>query len=297
MIAGGFMVGDHIRRIRIKKGMSQEELAARLHVVRQTVSKWELGRSVPDAEAVVKIAELLDVSVGEILGVEKNNTTESLSEELAKANELIAEKARVERTYVQVEQKRGLLILLSFLTLAFVLIFRNQAISLLLVSVCILTAGIILYRNLALLTGITTDDTKIGILKLTTVFNLAVFALGVVGAVLLGFDVVKVEDDGRIFAMLLVSCVMIFSGIVSPKLPFTRHTGLRLPWTVLDEDVWNVAHRAIGFTALPVAVLYIAGTLSLKDFEIVTLCAVIAWIGLPALISYIYYNQKTHGKR
>ena len=61
------MIEDRIKRLRKNAGMSQEQLAVRLSVVRQTVSKWETGLSVPDAEIVIKMAELFHVSVNEIL--------------------------------------------------------------------------------------------------------------------------------------------------------------------------------------------------------------------------------------
>ena len=92
--------------------------------------------------------------------------------------------------------------------------------------------------------------------------------------------------------MAVVSCVIIFSGIVSPKLPYNKHTGLRLPWTVQDEDTWNVAHRIIGLVSLPIALLYIACSLTVSDFETVTLCAMAAWIGIPGAISYLFYRRR-----
>ena len=49
------MLSENLKNLRKAKGFSQEELAARLHVVRQTVSKWEKGRSVPDAELLVRL--------------------------------------------------------------------------------------------------------------------------------------------------------------------------------------------------------------------------------------------------
>ena len=55
------MLSENIKRLRAESGMSQEELAARLAVVRQTVSKWERGMSVPDADMVVRLAELFGV--------------------------------------------------------------------------------------------------------------------------------------------------------------------------------------------------------------------------------------------
>ena len=57
------MLGENIRALRKARGLSQQELAERLHVVRQTVSKWEQGLSVPDADMLVRLAECLEVSV------------------------------------------------------------------------------------------------------------------------------------------------------------------------------------------------------------------------------------------
>lgn len=96
--------------------------------------------------------------------------------------------------------------------------------------------------------------------------------------------------------MLLISSVMIFGGIVSPKLPFTRHTGLRLPWTVRDEDTWNVAHKILGYISLPLVLLYIAGTWTIDNFEFVSGTVILAWVGIPGVLSYLYYLKKMHGR-
>ncbi len=62
------MLGESIRAMRESKGLSQEELAVKLNVVRQTVSKWERGLSVPDADLLVRLSEELGTSVGTLLG-------------------------------------------------------------------------------------------------------------------------------------------------------------------------------------------------------------------------------------
>lgn len=62
------MLNENIRELRKTKGLSQEELAVRLNVVRQTVSKWEQGLSVPDADMLVAIGEVFDTPVGILLG-------------------------------------------------------------------------------------------------------------------------------------------------------------------------------------------------------------------------------------
>lgn len=62
------MFSDNLRSIRKSKGISQEALAAELGVVRQTVSKWEKGLSVPDAQLLISLSEYLEVSVSTLLG-------------------------------------------------------------------------------------------------------------------------------------------------------------------------------------------------------------------------------------
>lgn len=65
------MLQDNIKIFRKQKGWSQEELAVKLNVVRQTISKWEKGLSVPDSEMLIRIADELDTSVGVLLGGEE----------------------------------------------------------------------------------------------------------------------------------------------------------------------------------------------------------------------------------
>lgn len=62
------MLNENIRAIRKSKGLSQEELAIKLHVVRQTISKWEQGLSVPDSDMLIAISEALETPVSTLLG-------------------------------------------------------------------------------------------------------------------------------------------------------------------------------------------------------------------------------------
>ena len=62
------MLSENIKAIRKSKGLSQEELAVRLNVVRQTISKWEQGLSVPDSDMLISLSEALDTPVNVLLG-------------------------------------------------------------------------------------------------------------------------------------------------------------------------------------------------------------------------------------
>lgn len=85
------MLNENIKLKRKAKGLSQEELAAKLNVARQTLSKWEKGMSVPDAEMLIQIAKALDTSVSELLGEssasENDDTTKTLAAKLEVLNE------------------------------------------------------------------------------------------------------------------------------------------------------------------------------------------------------------------
>ena len=71
--------GNKLYELRKAKGLSQEELASRLEVTRQTVSKWELGDSTPDLEKLVLLAELFEVSLDELV-LDKVSVTTKLEE-------------------------------------------------------------------------------------------------------------------------------------------------------------------------------------------------------------------------
>ena len=62
------MLNENIKTIRKSKGLSQAELAIKLNVVRQTISKWEQGLSVPDSNMLISLSEVLETSVGTLLG-------------------------------------------------------------------------------------------------------------------------------------------------------------------------------------------------------------------------------------
>lgn len=88
------MLNENIQALRKSKGLSQEELALKLNVVRQTVSKWERGLSVPDAEMLVALGETLDVPVSALLGetvaAAEPGGLQALSEKLEVLNDQFA---------------------------------------------------------------------------------------------------------------------------------------------------------------------------------------------------------------
>lgn len=88
------MFHENLKTMRKAKGYTQEELAIKLNVVRQTVSKWEKGLSVPDVDVLCKIADVLDMDVSTLLGEEIVEETDksAVAQQLAKISEQLAMK-------------------------------------------------------------------------------------------------------------------------------------------------------------------------------------------------------------
>lgn len=91
------MLDENIKNLRKSKGLSQEELAIKLNVVRQTVSKWENGISVPDSSMLIALAEKLDTSVSILLGeniqVYGSDDIKAISEKLEVINLQLAKRS------------------------------------------------------------------------------------------------------------------------------------------------------------------------------------------------------------
>lgn len=285
------MLSENIRRFRKARPLRQEELAERVHVVRQTVSKWENGLSVPDAEQLRDLAAVLGVSVSVLLDLTPEEGETDLAGELARCNEELAELQRREALRRRVSGKRSAILAWSLAALLCALLAQGLAAAVL-VGGCLLAAVLVLWRNLPLLTG-TDQESDLAPLRLTTVFSAVFLVLGLGVSALLGLGVLTLSQrQEELLAAALVACLMVFAGLISPRLPFNRHTGLRLPWTVADEGAWRAAHETLGVISLPAALLYLACVLAFPDGETVTLCAVAAWLGIPALRSYRVFRGK-----
>lgn len=99
------MLNENIKAIRKSKGLSQEELAVKLNVVRQTISKWETGLSVPDADMLIRISEVLETPVSTLLGQtiteEKADDLKIISEKLEVINLQLAQRKEARRRILQ----------------------------------------------------------------------------------------------------------------------------------------------------------------------------------------------------
>ncbi len=93
------MLKENIKAIRKSKGLTQEELGIKLNVVRQTISKWEQGLSVPDSEMLISISDILETPVSTLLG-------ETISDSKVDDLKVISEKLEI--INLQLSQRKNL---------------------------------------------------------------------------------------------------------------------------------------------------------------------------------------------
>ena len=119
------MLNENMKAIRKSKGLSQQELAVKLNVVRQTVSKWEQGLSVPDSDMLISISEALETPVSTLLGETVMETEahslKAISEKLEVINLQLAQRKTARRKIIHW--------LLISLCIAIVIIFAALVIS------------------------------------------------------------------------------------------------------------------------------------------------------------------------
>lgn len=101
---GVTVLNENIKAIRKSKGLSQQELAVKLNVVRQTISKWEQGLSVPDSDMLIALSEALETPVSILLGETVTEPTvddlKVISEKLEMINLQFAQKTTARRKMV-----------------------------------------------------------------------------------------------------------------------------------------------------------------------------------------------------
>lgn len=96
------MLNENIKALRKSKGLSQQDIADKLNVVRQTISKWEQGLSVPDSDLLIALSEALETPVSTLLGenvVESEaGAVKALSEKLEIINLQFARRKAMRRS-------------------------------------------------------------------------------------------------------------------------------------------------------------------------------------------------------
>lgn len=153
----------------------------------------------------------------------------------------------------------------------------------------IVIALVVLDRNLPKVTKLSKENPKI---KTMEKINRVSIGIIVLLTIYLTLSPKGLESNGKnVILIALISIFMIGFGNIAPKIPFNRYMGLRLPWTIRDEETWKVAHKIVGYTAFPIAILMFISSFYF-DASKVGATGVLLWILIPGLYSMCFYYKK-----
>ena len=181
------------------------------------------------------------------------------------------------------------MLLLSVSTLAYLIFLssNNTFIGGMLLICLAFLCIVVLYRNLTKLTYVEESHPAYDTMKNSVIFSLIILVLGIIAAILVHFQIIKPGEQEELTVAVFVVIVILGLGHFAPKIPFNRHIGLRLPWTVMDEDAWNVANQLLGYLSYPISAIYLIALPLYGNLETLTLYTIVAWIGIPAIASLI----------
>jgi len=113
------MLGENLKALRTRQGLTQSEIATEMHVVRQTVSKWEQNTSVPDTDQLKKLADLLGTDISSLMGIkiEQDTSETQIANILSGINEQFA---------VLNKSRRRNTIIISFILIAVFLLIATS---------------------------------------------------------------------------------------------------------------------------------------------------------------------------
>ena len=125
--------------------------------------------------------------------------------------------------------------------------------------------------------------------------SVVILLLIIVGYIILkDFQIIVLSDTQEyFFSEILVLSFMALLGSCANTLPFNKHVGLRLPWTLADYQTWRYAHKLLHELTFP-AILFSIAILKMFPNKSKTLMiwSVLLYLGVPSFFSYLYYKKK-----
>lgn len=135
---------------------------------------------------------------------------------------------------------------------------------------------------------------KVKTFRFLNILTIAIFIFCFVYASLSLNNQIAITQDNQTLTIGLISLFMMIFGSLSPKIPFNRYLGLRLPWTVRDEVTWKFAHKLVGYLSFPIAIIMFVMSFFI-DGNIVGIVGVLVWVMIPSIYSYRFYYKRLKG--
>lgn len=181
-------------------------------------------------------------------------------------------------------------IVISLVIIALSLLSKDGIITTALINGLIVLALIILDLNIPSIAKLSKDNPKVKTMRQLNAMIITIILIISIYPILKLNKRVPIVGGERFLAIGIVIFIMIF-GNLSPKIPFNRYMGLRLPWTIRDEETWKLAHRILGYTSFPVGILMFIGAFFF-NISIVMSIGILTWILIPGLYSLWFFYKK-----
>ncbi|HFD2043477.1 TPA: SdpI family protein [Clostridium perfringens] len=162
------------------------------------------------------------------------------------------------------------------------------------IGVVVIFTLIIFDVNAPKIANLSEGNVKIKTMRTLNRLTILIIIIGCIFSIL---SPIKSSLDLKTNEILLVglcSIFIMFFGNLAPKIPFNRYMGLRLPWTVRDEDTWRVAHRILGYVSFPIGIVMFVLSFFFK-IETIVVTGVLTWIIIPSIYSLVFYYKKIKG--
>lgn len=187
---------------------------------------------------------------------------------------------------------RIILLIISLLMLIAGFIIQNGEVGIF-VALTIISL-VVLEIQAPKIVNLSEDNPKVKTFKFLNIFSLFIFILISIFTVLSHNNRVSITEDNKSLIIGLISVFMMIFGNLSPKIPFNRYLGLRLPWTIRDEETWKIAHRLIGYLSFPIAIIMFIMSFFFNG-DTVGMFGVLTWVIIPSIYSFIFYYKKLKG--
>ena len=189
---------------------------------------------------------------------------------------------------------RIILLITSLLMLVIGFVMSKSNIEILILGILAIISLVVLDRQASDIVKLSKNNPKVKTFRFLNMFTLLIVVLCFILALSSSDNQVSITEDNKILIIGLMSAFMMIFGNSSPKIPFNRYLGLRLPWTIRDEETWKIAHRLIGYLSFPIAIIMFIMSFFF-DGNIVGIVGILTWFIIPSIHSYIFYYKRLKG--
>lgn len=186
---------------------------------------------------------------------------------------------------------RVFFLLSSIAILAIGLIRPGSDMNTITVGVLTMVVLLVLDIKIPVITKLDEENPKVRSMRQVNRISMLAIVVSIVSTILFPMQTLLSGRTDVILHSGLLAIFMSMIGKLSPYIHFNRYLGLRLPWTVRDEETWDVAHNLVGYISFPIAISQLALNL-LLDSEMIIPISVLVWILIPSLYSLWFCYRK-----